>query len=682
MQKIFIPLLLLLAFTTKAQLFTGTGGPVLNNGGQETVYSLSVTGLTQNLDSVHGLESVTINLVHPAVEEIHAFLASPSGIIVELTSVMSCSGANFSTTCFTHLVPNSVTVGAAPYNGTFLPVGNLGRFNTGKPGNGVWKLYVKDFITGVNTGNLVNWALNFTATPAKPLVVHSSNLPLVFINTNNQVLGDLDIITDIGIINNGPNRNNVTDPWNHFTGKAKCHIRGSSSKMFEKPNIKVELTDAVGITPQNVSLLGMPAESDWVLTANYADKTMMRNALTHYMFQQMGRYSPRYRYVEVFINGEYFGVYQLMEKVKRGNARVNIPKLDNTENSWPYISGGYIVQINRADDPGWYSLYNGVCVNPAKFYYQYDYPNPIDITVQQKNYIKAYLDSFETVMQSPSYAHPITGYKKYIEDNSFVDFFIMTEYGKNVDGYRLSTYLYKDDVFSGGKMHIGPMWDFDLAWHNCKFGNTNSTLFWQYQQPNDAYPIPTWWTQFMQDPVFQNKLNCRYRTLRLNTFGDPALHHFVDSLANLLNESQYRNFKQVPILGAYIYPNPQNQSGANFWTEINDLKQWITGRGAWLDANVPGACSNVGMPEVFVNKNLEVFPNPFSRSFTISVDEFKGARIQVELTDMLGQIVMHEEQTVTEESTGLVQVDNLESGTYILKVYCDGKNAFKKLVKL
>ncbi|MBI2721479.1 MAG: CotH kinase family protein [Bacteroidetes bacterium] len=687
MKKIFIFLLASVYINSQSQTFTGAGGSVLNNGGQETPFNIAVSGLSPTLiDSVFGIEEVFINLIHPAVEEVQIYLKSPSGIIVDLSGVLSCSGTNFANTTFNNSAPLSITTGSAPYNGIYSPVGNLGRFNTQKAGNGNWTLYIKDFISGPNTGSLTSWSIKFSNAPAKPVVLNSSNLPLVFLTTsNNQDLTSTSILSDFGIINNNGGRNYITDPKNDFSGKAMCHLRGSSSKRYEKKNIKVELTDASGAVETPASLLGMPIESDWVLTPGYSDKTLMRNALTQYLYTSMGHYSPRYRLVELFINGEYFGVYTLMEQIKRDKNRVDIAKLTAADNSFPYITGGYIIQIDRTDNPGWYSLNPGLSATNAKFYYQYNYPNESEITVQQKNYIKSVTDSFETVMQSSNFADPVTGYKKFIEDNSFIDFFIINEISKNPDAYRLSTYLYKDNIMDGGKMHIGPVWDYDISWHNSNYGNSFNESAWQFDIPNDDSPIPTWWTKLMTDANFKNKLYCRYHTLRLGILSNAQINQFIDQTATLLSESQSRNFKQFPIMGAYIFPNPQIQSGATYSGEVDDLKQWVAKRGAWLDANIPGFCSNVGVNEITKGQNnVEVFPNPFSNSCTIMLNRESPSEVSIEVIDITGQTVISvkSEEKIKGIFTQEISTEKLSAGVYFVKVNTNNNSAYKKIIKL
>lgn len=189
----------------------------------------------------------------------------------------------------------------------------------------------------------------------------SSNLPIVVINTNGQtILDEPKITVDIGIIDNGiGQRNNLTDPYNNYSGKAAIEIRGSSSQSFPKKQYGVELRDAAG-NDVSAPLLGLPPEEDWVLFAPYNDKTLMRDVLAYKIARDQGRYAPRTRYCELVLNGQYQGIYVLIEKVKRDNNRVDVNKLDPDENSGNDLTGGYIIKIDKetgSGNGGWTSNY-------------------------------------------------------------------------------------------------------------------------------------------------------------------------------------------------------------------------------------------------------------------------------------------------------------------------------------
>jgi subtilisin-like proprotein convertase family protein len=667
----------LAAGTALAQVYNGPTGPILNNGGQESYYNLNVSGLPSKIDSTFGLVEACISITHPAVKELNVTLISPWGIEIPLTGVLSCTnGSNFSSTCFNSSAGLPVTAAPPPYTGTYRPLGNLGRFNAGKNPNGIWKLSVKDFVPGPNAGTVDNWSLRFGGYPAKPVILRSSNLPIVFLNTT-KTLSSEQQLASLSIIDNGSNRNNVTDPRNHFNGKAMVHTRGSSSKMFEKPNIKLELRDASGQITVESPMLGMPSESDWVLTAGYTDKSLLRNALTQHLYRQMGYWSPRTRFVELVLNNEYFGVYMFMEKPKRSQERINVPKMTANDNSSPYLTGGYIMQINRTDDPGWYSLYPGVSASGSKFYYQYEYPKPDEITAAQKNYIKAYVDSFETVMASPQFSDRKSGYRKFINDNTFVDFMILNELSKNPDAYKLSTYLYKDNIQFGNKLSVGPMWDYDIAWHNCDFGDAFNEKYWQYNMANNDYPVPTWWKTLMTDKDFRDKLYCRYRQFRNYTLSNNEIYKYIDSQVSLLSEAQQRNFRQFPILGAYVYPNPQNQSGASYQAEVNDLKNWVFNRASWMDANISGVCPAVSTDDIsFRGEDIGVFPNPFSGDMQLAVTSLRaGLQMDIRVYDITGNEVVSESHTPDAGGTQVVRVNtrSLPAGVYFVRLNAGGQ---------
>lgn len=630
---------LLFSFCTNGQLFTGTAGNIIDNG-QKNYFDLSVSGLSPaQLSGTFGIEQVCINISHPAVEELYIYLQSPIGTIVELTEGSSCKGADYTNTCFDSKAGTAVTLASSPYTGTYKPIGYLGRFNTGQAGNGIWKLIVHDGVAFVNAGSVVSWSINFGNATVAPVVFTSSNLPIITINTNNQQVSDLEKLVSIGIIYNGINkRNNLTDPWNNFNGKTTIQFRGNTSRNFEKKPYSLEITDGFG-NSLPAALLGMPSESDWDLIAMYQDKSLIRVPLTYDLSRKMGHYSTRFKVVELIINSEYQGIYALIERPKRDKYRIDIAKLTPADNLSPEITGGYIFKIDRTDVAGWYSLLPGDPMGNAHFYYNYVYPKDTDITIQQMTYIKEYMDNFETVMNAAFFNSPANGYPKYIDVASFIDYFIINELSKNVDAYRLSTYLYKDNIAQGGKLHIGPVWDYDLAWHNCNYGNAFDPAGWQYQIQDTMYPTPNWWARFVTDTNFVNKLYCRWNDLRKGILSINNMNAYIDSTVNVLNESQQRNFTQWPILGTFIFPNPQNQLGASYQGEVNDLKNWIANRIAWLDGVITGHCPAVGTEEYSVDNTIAVYPNPFQSSTTFALHLNEGADVSLKIYDVLGNEV-------------------------------------------
>jgi subtilisin-like proprotein convertase family protein len=631
---------ILISFYCHAQQYTGNAGGIQNNG-QHTYYNNFVSGLPQaTLNGNFGILKVCLDITHPDVSEMNIHLQSPSGMSVQLSLGNSATGADYSNTCFESNNNNSITLATSPRSGIYKPVGYIGRFNNGQTGNGMWKLIVHDYNAFANAGTLNSWSITFGTLPETPVNFTSSDLPIVVINSNYQPITETAILVNMGIIDNGPNRNYMTDPYNDYNAKATIKIRGSSTRSLEKKSFSFETKDMSG-NEQEVSLLGMPEEDDWALVAPYQDKTLMRDALAYYIGGHLGRYAPRFRTVEVVINNEYRGNYYLVERITRDSSRVPVSKLTVNDNTYPDVTGGYILKIDRPDDDGWLSLYPGYNQTGSRFYYQYVYPKGSEITTAQQNYIKSYLDTFETVMNSGNFADPTTGYPKYIDVESFVDYLIHTELTRNVDGYKLSSYLYKEKSTKGNKLFAGPVWDYNLAWGNCLYGNAVSPNGWQYQTQDNAYPVPTWWGKFMQDSNFVNKVYCRWHDLRQGVLSSSSINAFIDSMAQALNESQQRNFVHWPVMKAFIYPNPQYQPSMSFNAEITEMKNWIASRIGWLDWAIPGHCPVLtgDDPQGFA-ASVSVYPNPMLTTAAFHLYLEKDATVSLRVTDILGKAVV------------------------------------------
>lgn len=422
-------------------------------------------------------------------------------------------------------------------------------------------------------------------------ILESSNLPIVIINTNGQTIpNSYKITADMGIIYNGPGeRNYVTDSLNHYNGKIGIELRGSSSQQFPKKQFAVETRDSAGEN-LNIFLLGLPAENDWILYAPYSDKSLIRNVLLYNLSNKIGQYASRGRFCELVLNDEYRGVYVLFEKIKRDQNRVNISELNPDEISGDDLTGGYIIKIDKRDGEevdGWYSAYSPIASTYYKIYYQYHYPRPDDIVPEQKTYIKNYLDKFEDMMFAIDYFNPVTGYRSWVDVSSFVDFFLLNEISKNVDGYRLSTFYYKDKDSDDPLLYIGPVWDFNLAFGNANYYQGWKTDAWQVEinsLPDFQYDyakIPFYWERLMNDTYFISQVVNRWSELRASTFSNESINSYIDETVSYLNEAQQRNFERWPILDEYVWPN--YAVNITYENEISWLKNWIMQRTDWMD---------------------------------------------------------------------------------------------------
>ena len=233
----------------------------------------------------------------------------------------------------------------------------------------------------------------------EPIIFETSNLPILMIDTyGNSIPDEPRIDAYLGIIDNETGLNHVTDDFNGYNGHITIEKRGNSSQWNDKAPYRFETVDEDGEN-NNVSLLGMPEENDWVLYAPWQDKSMVRNILTYKLSNDIGRYAPRTKLVELYLNDGYEGVYVLMEKIKRDGDRVDISKLNPDEISGDDVTGGYILKFDwffTGDNIG------GFQSNVDGMTYNYHYPQPSDIVPEQEDYIIDYIDNFCLLYTSPS----------------------------------------------------------------------------------------------------------------------------------------------------------------------------------------------------------------------------------------------------------------------------------------
>jgi spore coat protein CotH len=194
---------------------------------------------------------------------------------------------------------------------------------------------------------------------------------------------------------------------------------------------------------------------------------------------------------------------------------------------------------------------------------------------------------FETALVSENFSSEEDGYQKYIDLDSFIDFFILNEVSKNPDGFRLSTFMHKD---KGEKLKMGPIWDFNIAFGNVDYCNGASTEGWAYKFndicPNDTWLVPFWWERFMEDPIFIKALKERWTSLRTDILSTNKILRDITTLQEYLetNNAIQNNFSKWLVLGKYIWPNAY--VGNNYTDEINYLKDWTDNRLEWLDNQI------------------------------------------------------------------------------------------------
>jgi subtilisin-like proprotein convertase family protein len=674
MKKTITLFTLLIGGFLNAQTYTGATGNITDDG-QVNDFNLSVTGLSPTvLNASHGLVQVCLDITHTYDSDLNVHLVAPDGTEINLFSGIGGGDDDFTNTCLSQSASTTINTATAPFTGTFKPQETLGNMNNGQNGNGVWKLRIVDTYAA-DAGILNNWSITFGAGASVPFVFTSSNLPIVIINTGGNPIPDEPKISGtMGIIYNGVGAtNHVTDTPNNYNGNIGIELRGAYSQSLPQKPYAIETRDALN-AELNVSLLGMPAEHDWVLIANYNDKSFMRNTLAYKLFDEMGHYSTRSQYCEVIVNGSYQGIYMLMENIKRDNNRVDIAKLDTMENTGINVTGGYILKNDYWDGSNsWLLNYHPIDHPTLDVHLVYHYPDPAKITPQQKTYIQTFVNDFESALYSPNFSDTVNGYQKYMSANSFVDYLIVNELARNNDGFKKSSYFHKDiDKVTGiSKLKAGPVWDFDWAWKNineCSIFSATDGSGWGHHI-NDCGPdvnSPGWYVRLMQDTLFQNTLRCRWEFFRTNILSNASLNAHIDSVALYLDSAQVRHFDKWGNLGVATGTPEVDADPATYAGQITKFKNWIDLRLTWLDANIPGNainCNVTSVDEVSTNSEIQIYPNPANEFIAISLTK-NLENVLIEIIDVAGKLVADNSQS----GATVVNIANLANGVYFCKV--------------
>ncbi len=375
------------------------------------------------------------------------------------------------------------------------------------------------------------------------------------------------------------------------TSRIGMHRRGSSTYGNPKTNYRIEIRNQSD-QDRDVGLLGLPSESDWILNAPYQfDRAMMRDSFLYQLSSQMGRYAPRTRFVEVYSNtnggsltsADYMGIYVLMENIKRDENRVDIAKLTPQHNSGVPLTGGYMLKIDRAGDPG--SYWKTTRGTPT--IYDYTYFNNVEpdideITPQQQTYIRQYLEDLEDALYGVNFRDPVLGYRAFLDPAAFIDHHILRILAKDPDALRLSEYMFKD---RDGTLKFGPVWDCDRCMGPDDDGRAANPVGWNAGEA-DFFGYD-WWGRLFDDPDFLQQWIDRVQELRVDTLNAANFASIIDGFAAQIRAAQPRNFTRWP----EVAPNggPYATGGLTGWEgEVSHLKGWLSARVNFMASQFTG----------------------------------------------------------------------------------------------
>lgn len=352
-----------------------------------------------------------------------------------------------------------------------------------------------------------------------------------------------------------------------LTSTMQIKGHGNSTWGMPKQPYRIKLTEEQRV-------LGMPKNRDWVFLANYADKSLLRNATAMKMSEMAGMdWTPRYRNVEVYLNNSYVGVYNIFEAKEVTKNKVNID-LD---------AGDMYLEIEQStDEPHYFTT--SKCGVPIQF------KEPNEPSAADEQMIKDFFKNFESALYSSSYTNPSTGYAKYIDVDSFINNYIIEELAKDIDGnVRKSSFLVYEAKTQ--KIKFYHEWDFDLCFGNADYfpsgltgsgGDNNGPKGWWIKDYNtNSWKGDSWYNRLFKDPSFVNAVQSRweelYPTLKL-------IPGWIDLWVAEMGDAPARNFKTWAILGTYVWPNVKVTG--SYAGEVDWLKDFYTQRLEWINDNI------------------------------------------------------------------------------------------------
>lgn len=420
--------------------------------------------------------------------------------------------------------------------------------------------------------------------------IFCTHLPIVSIQTGGQEMivemldtgegyhrKSTEIQAQISIVDHQDTNNHLEDAA-EVKSLARINYRGHSSLLFDKKSYKINLINEDLSGNKNFEVMGMPAHDEWILNGPFLDKTLIRNYLGMNIAGEIRGDTPEVRFCELFVDGEYQGVYVAMENVSRGEQRVNISSYKKNN---PFTS--YIIRADRDVNA------LGEINNFAKYTLRIRgdtameviYPSEAIEIEELKSYIERDFSRFEKALYSYDYNAPVYGYKSFIDVDSFVSYFVINEFFKNYDAALFSTYFYKD---LQGKINIGPVWDFNNAGDNYMEVLHDETGFGMINR--------TYYFMLTKDEEFINRVISKYRELRKTYLSEDYLMNYIDQTVEFLGPAIDRNYEvwgysfKAEDLAPVNRLTPVVRNVKNYEEAINQLKDFLIKRGKWLDKNI------------------------------------------------------------------------------------------------
>ena len=412
-----------------------------------------------------------------------------------------------------------------------------------------------------------------------------TNLPLVVVNTDGMRMmqsKDDKVNSTVHIISDG---------GTSLLSKkdTECKGRGNASWNFPKKPMRLKFPKKQTVLPD------APAKcKKWTLINNYGDKSLMRNKIAFHMSRGIGlSYTPYCQFVDLIFNGEYQGCYQLCDQVEVNPGRVEITEMTPDDIEGEALTGGYFIEIDAYanQEASWFESLRGIPVTIKS-------PDDDEITPEQSAYIKDYFNKFETAVFTYGFTSETTGYRKYLNLDSFLQYFIVGELDGNTD-YFWSIYMSKER--GEEKFVVGPVWDVDLGFDNDyrTYPIANKTDFIYRSGGSVASDAVKRLADriLIADAKSRERLKYLWSDARVNRHYNPTYYcKLVDHYAEQLAQSQELNFKRWNILGESVHMNPA--VSGSYEGEVQRVKDYLNERFAQLDRIIGTVEVEVTNPDI------------------------------------------------------------------------------------
>ena len=471
-----------------------------------------------------------------------------------------------------------------------------------------------------------------------------TNIPTLYIDTENDVEIDSKddyvaaTLTCISL-----------DDSQNLSADIKIRGRGNSTWSMPKKPYRIKFSS-------KLHFLNLPAKQDtWVLLANYADKTLMRNGVATELSTRIGfDFTPSTQFVDVVLNGDSIGTYIVTDQMEVKSDRIDVDKLDNAMTTLPDITGGFFLEADGfADGDVKTKTAHGMNI-------VLKYPDEDDVNESQKQYIFSYVQKFEDALFSSNFKDEKNGYRKYIDIPSFVNWYLSSEITGNPDCF-WSTYFYKRR--NDPLLRFGPLWDFDIAFNNdSRLGDATNKLM-----ANAAHEPRQWIIQFLKDPWLREQISKRWVELK-NENIQQALLDYVDATRVDIDQSQKINFHRWNVLSNIVYL--ELAARGTYQAEVDFLRSYIVKRFAFLDTQFLPEEITTGVNER-ITARAQIFPNPVNAKSVVTFELMKPSPVQIIVYDAAGNI-LNSKTTNANEGVNTVSladhVAGLSNGIYVLKL--------------